>query len=117
MIGTEKVQPIGKRLPNIRRIGIIFGQPLDFSRYYGQEEDRSVQRAVTDEIMYELMRLSGQEYVDEYATVVKQRIAGQPPGPAGGSEPHPADTGKEDKPQPTDGSEPDDGDGAVSGKV
>jgi 1-acyl-sn-glycerol-3-phosphate acyltransferase len=78
MIGTDKVQPIGKRMPNIRRIGMIFGEPLDFSRYYGMEEDRLIQRSVTDEIMYELMRLSGQEYVDEYAAVVKLRLAGKP---------------------------------------
>ncbi|MEZ2388743.1 lysophospholipid acyltransferase family protein [bacterium RCC_150] len=83
MIGTEKVQPIGKKLPNIRRIGIIFGRPLDFSRYYAQAEDRSVQRTVTDEIMYELMLLSGQEYVDEYAAVVKQRLAGHRTGGRG----------------------------------
>ncbi|SFU09115.1 1-acyl-sn-glycerol-3-phosphate acyltransferase [Arthrobacter sp. ov118] len=75
MIGTDKVQPIGKRVPNIRRIGMIFGEPLDFSRYYGMEDDRLIQRSVTDEIMYELMRLSGQEYVDEYAAVVKLRLA------------------------------------------
>jgi 1-acyl-sn-glycerol-3-phosphate acyltransferase len=77
MIGTDKVQPIGKRVPNIRRIGMIFGEPLDFSRYYGMEDDRMVQRSVTDEIMYELMRLSSQEYVDEYAAVVKLRLAGK----------------------------------------
>ena len=77
MIGTDKVQPIGKRVPNIRRIGMIFGEPLDFSRYYGMEDDRLVQRSVADEIMYELMRLSGQEYVDEYAAVVKLRLAGK----------------------------------------
>lgn len=77
MIGTDKVQPIGKRVPNIRRIGMIFGEPLDFSRYYGMEDDRRIQRSVTDEIMYELMRLSGQEYVDEYAAVVKLRLAGK----------------------------------------
>ena len=77
MIGTDKVQPIGKRVPNIRRIGIIFGEPLDFSRYYGMEDDRLIQRSVTDEIMYELMRLSGQEYVDEYAAVVKLRQTGK----------------------------------------
>lgn len=77
MIGTDKVQPIGKRMPNIRRIGMIFGEPLDFSRYYGMENDRLIQRSVTDEIMYELMRLSGQEYVDEYAAVVKLRLAGK----------------------------------------
>ncbi|MDN3937168.1 MULTISPECIES: lysophospholipid acyltransferase family protein [unclassified Arthrobacter] len=77
MIGTDKVQPIGKRVPNIRRIGMIFGEPMDFSRYYGMEDDRLIQRSVTDEIMYELMRLSGQEYVDEYAAVVKLRLAGK----------------------------------------
>ena len=77
MIGTDKVQPIGKRVPNIRRIGMIFGEPLDFSRYYGMEDDRMIQRSVTDEIMYELMRLSGQEYVDEYAAVAKLRLAGK----------------------------------------
>ena len=77
MIGTDKVQPIGKRMPNIRRIGMIFGEPLDFSRYYGMEDDRLIQRSVTDEIMYALMRLSGQEYVDEYAAVVKLRLAGK----------------------------------------
>jgi 1-acyl-sn-glycerol-3-phosphate acyltransferase len=80
MIGTDKVQPIGTRLPNIRRIGMIFGEPLDFSRYQGQAEDRVVQRKVTDEIMFELMRLSGQEYVDEYAAVVKLRLTGKPDG-------------------------------------
>ncbi|WP_312178645.1 lysophospholipid acyltransferase family protein [Arthrobacter sp.] len=75
MIGTDKVQPIGRRIPNIRRIGIIVGEPLDFSRYAGLENDRFVQRSVTDEIMYELMRLSGQEYVDVYAGTVKDKMA------------------------------------------
>ena len=77
MIGTEKVQPIGKRLPSIHRVGIIIGKPLDFSRYDGLADDRHVLRSVTDEIMYELMRLSGQEYVDEYANVVKDRIVAE----------------------------------------
>lgn len=74
MIGTDKVQPIGRRIPNIRRIGIIVGEPMDFSRYKGLENDRFVQRSVADEIMYELMRLSGQEYVDLYAGTVKDRM-------------------------------------------
>lgn len=73
MIDTEKVQPIGKRLPRIRRIGIVVGSPLDFSRFDGMEGDRIVLRAVTDEIMYELRTLSGQEYVDVYASSVKEK--------------------------------------------
>jgi len=71
MIDTEKVQPIGKRLPRIRRIGVVVGDPLDFSRFAGMEGDRLVLRAVTDEITYELMKLSGQEYVDVYASTLK----------------------------------------------
>jgi 1-acyl-sn-glycerol-3-phosphate acyltransferase len=75
MIDTEKVQPIGRRFPRIRRIGIIVGEPLDFSRFDGMEGDRVVLRAVTDEIMYELMKLSGQEYVDTYASTMKEKRA------------------------------------------
>ena len=48
-----------------------FGKPLDFSRYEGLENDRYILRSITDEIMYEIMRLSGQEYVDMYATRAK----------------------------------------------
>jgi 1-acyl-sn-glycerol-3-phosphate acyltransferase len=75
MIDTEKVQPIGRRLPRIRRIGIIVGEPLDFSRFDGMEGDRVILRAVTDEIMYELMKLSGQNYVDTYASTLKEKRA------------------------------------------
>ncbi|MEY4061165.1 MAG: hypothetical protein RIQ31_827, partial [Actinomycetota bacterium] len=62
-------------LPKIRRIGIVVGKPLDFSRFDGMEGDRIVLRAVTDEIMYELQKLSGQEYVDAYASSVKEKRA------------------------------------------
>ena len=73
MIDTEKVQPIGKRLPRVRRVGIVYGEALDFSRFDGMEGDRIVLRAVTDEIMYELKKISGQEYVDQYASTVKEK--------------------------------------------
>jgi hypothetical protein len=52
---------------------VRFGKPLTFERYAGLKSDRLVLRAVTDEIMYAVMRLSGQEYVDQYAQRVKQR--------------------------------------------
>jgi len=74
MIGTDKAQPTGKKVPKIMRIGIRIGTPLDFSRYEGMEDDRFVLRSITDEIIYELMLLSGQEYVDEYATSMKDRL-------------------------------------------
>ncbi|NLU66290.1 lysophospholipid acyltransferase family protein [Streptomyces sp. HNM0574] len=71
MIGTDEIQPGGKGLPRVgggRRVSVHFGEPLDFSRYEGMDRDRYVLRAVTDEVMSEVMRLSGQEYVDMYAT-------------------------------------------------
>ncbi len=75
MIDTEKVMPIGSKLPKVRRIGIVFGEPLDFSRFEGLEGDRFILRSITDEIMYELDRLSGQEYVDVYASSVRERMS------------------------------------------
>ena len=74
MIGTDKAQPTGKVIPRIMRVGVRVGKPLDFSRYEGMEDDRFVLRSITDEIMYELMLLSGQEYVDTYATKAKADI-------------------------------------------
>ncbi|MFM9878693.1 MAG: lysophospholipid acyltransferase family protein [Rhodoglobus sp.] len=75
MIDTEKVMPIGSKLPKVRRIGIIFGKPLDFSRFEGLESDRFILRSITDEIMYELNRISGQEYVDVYASSIRDKLA------------------------------------------
>ena len=75
MIDTEKVMPIGTKLPRIRRIGIVIGKPLDFSRFEGMEGDRFILRSVTDELMVELRKLSGQDYRDVYATSVKERAA------------------------------------------
>ena len=74
MVDTEKVMPIGRRLPRVGRIGMIFGEPLDFSRYYNLEGDRFVLRSITDEIMVTLNRISDQEYVDVYASSVKARV-------------------------------------------
>ncbi|WP_353809756.1 lysophospholipid acyltransferase family protein [Agromyces sp. SYSU T00194] len=75
MIGTDEVMPIGTRIPKIRRIGVVIGEPLDFSRFAGLEGDRFVLRSVTDELVYELRELSGQEYVDVYASSVKEKRA------------------------------------------
>lgn len=75
MIDTEKVQPIGAKYPKIRRVGVVFGEPLDFSRFAGMEGDRAVLRAVTDSIVYNIMQLSGQRYQDIYASTVRNRLA------------------------------------------
>jgi 1-acyl-sn-glycerol-3-phosphate acyltransferase len=71
MLNSDKIQPPGKLIPRFKRARIRFGPPMDFSRYRGMAGDRFIERAVTDEIMYELMELSGREYIDVYAQKVK----------------------------------------------
>ena len=71
VVGTDVVAPPGKKFGAVTRPIVRFGKPLDFSRYEGLENDRFILRSITDEIMYEIMRLSGQEYVDLYATRAK----------------------------------------------
>jgi len=74
MVGTDQVNPIGSKMWRLRPIRIKIGEPLDFSRYDGLAGDRFVERSITDEIMYALMELSGQEYVDVYAAKVKEDL-------------------------------------------
>jgi 1-acyl-sn-glycerol-3-phosphate acyltransferase len=59
---------------SIKRVTVVFGKPLDFSRYEGLAGDRFVERSITDEVMYEIMTLSGQEYVDVYGATVKKSM-------------------------------------------
>ncbi len=78
MISTFEVQPPGRLIPRRvpkGQVGVVIGEPLDFSRYEGMSTDRFVLRSVTDEIMYQLMVLSNQEYVDIYAATMKERLA------------------------------------------
>ncbi|WP_448607906.1 lysophospholipid acyltransferase family protein [Geodermatophilus sp. URMC 60] len=67
-----------RRLPlvgwNVPAVTVRFGEPLDFSRYEGLSGDRFVERSITDEIMYEIMTMSGQEYVDVYGARVKKSM-------------------------------------------
>jgi 1-acyl-sn-glycerol-3-phosphate acyltransferase len=66
LAGTDKVQPVGVKLPRIAKVTVRFGKPLDFSRYDGMAGSSAIRRSVTDEIMYAILELSGQEYVDSY---------------------------------------------------
>ena len=81
MVDTDVMMPIGTKIPRVVRIGIVIGEPLDFSRFEGMEGDRYILRSVTDEIMVALQRLGEQEYDDVYASTVKDRV-GTRSGPA-----------------------------------
>jgi 1-acyl-sn-glycerol-3-phosphate acyltransferase len=82
MLNSDEIQPLGQKLPRIKRVRIRFGHPIDFSRYAEMAGDRFIERAVTDEIMYELMELSGREYVDVYAQKVKTQALKAAEAPA-----------------------------------
>ena len=75
VIGTDEIAPPGKIVTKIVSPTVRFGKPLDFSRYEGMSEDRFILRSITDEIMYAIMELSGQEYVDLYAPTAKEAAA------------------------------------------
>lgn len=61
MVGTNVVNPPGSKMWHFGRVEVRFGKPMDFSRFEGLAGNRFIERAVIDEVMYELMRLGGQE--------------------------------------------------------
>jgi 1-acyl-sn-glycerol-3-phosphate acyltransferase len=75
VIGTDVVQPPGRRMPRIAPVAVRFGPPMDLERYAGRKRDALLFREVTDDIMKAIQALSGQEYVDVYASTVKEELA------------------------------------------
>ena len=83
MIGTDVVNPLGSKMWRIGRVRVKFGKPMDFTRFEGLAGNRFIERAVIDEVMYELMGLGGQEYVDLYAADIKEgTVVDEAPQPA-----------------------------------
>lgn len=78
VINTDVIAPPGRILSRIVSPIVRFGAPLDFSRYEGMADDRFVLRSITDEVMYAIMELGGQEYVDEYAARKPSAVEGTP---------------------------------------
>lgn len=73
VINTDLIAPRDKHFGRVVTPIVKFGAPLDFSRYADAREDRFILRSVTDEVMYSIMELSGQHYIDEYATVARDK--------------------------------------------
>jgi len=69
MVGTDRIQPCDAKMPRLFETAVVrIGKPIDVSRYADRANDRLLLRQITDEVMYEIRDLSGQEYVDTYAT-------------------------------------------------
>jgi 1-acyl-sn-glycerol-3-phosphate acyltransferase len=66
VLGTDKVQPIGVRVPRLGAgpVTLRFGKPIETT---GRADDRTSLRNLTDELMAEIQKLTGQEYVPRYA--------------------------------------------------
>jgi len=75
MIGTDHILPPGRQIPRPGRIGIRIGEPLDFAEFRGQPAGARQRRAVTDQVVQAIQKLSGQEYVPMYASVRKEELA------------------------------------------
>jgi 1-acyl-sn-glycerol-3-phosphate acyltransferase len=75
MLGTERILPPGQRLPRPGRIEIRIGEPLDFAEFRGQPAGARQRRAVTDDVIQAIQKLSGQEYVPMYASARKEELA------------------------------------------
>ncbi len=69
IVGSDLIQPANRKVPRVfLPVDIRIGRPIDLTRYHERSQDRLVLRQITDEVMYEIRELSGQEYVDTYAT-------------------------------------------------
>ncbi len=71
MFDTEKIQPTGKVIPKIMRVKMIFGEPIYLQ---GDSTNLQLLRDLTDDLMRKIQELSGQEYVDIFATRRKAEI-------------------------------------------
>jgi len=66
--GTDRMQPAGAPLPRpFISCQVNIGAPIDVARYAERGDDRLVLRQLIDEVMFEIRKLSGQDYVDTYA--------------------------------------------------
>jgi 1-acyl-sn-glycerol-3-phosphate acyltransferase len=75
MVGTDHILAPGQRLPRPGKIEIRIGEPLDFAEFRGQPAGARQRRAVTDDVIQAIQKLSGQEFVPMYASVRKEELA------------------------------------------
>jgi 1-acyl-sn-glycerol-3-phosphate acyltransferase len=79
LIGTDRIHPIGASLPRLARCEVIFGEPMDLSRYESEPVNAKLLREVTLRMMREIGKLTGQEYVARYARRPDPQSKEQPP--------------------------------------
>ena len=87
MIGTRKANPIGSWVPRPTKVGMRVAEPIDPHEWAAERgldpNEHDTIRAFTDYVMQELAELSGQPYVDVYASEVKASLQAGKGYPAG----------------------------------
>ena len=112
--GTYQAMPGGRSWPVPAQAHVRFGKPLSFERYAHGPANQLVLRAIADQIMYEIMMLTGLTYVDKYVSSAKQgatpghRVPAADAGAAEGDGPAEAAGGPHGAGQPDEADEPDD---------
>ena len=66
LTGTENIQPVGTTFPRRAEVTIRFGEPLRFADTYAGVPAGRARREVTDVIMNEIQKLSGQPFAGVY---------------------------------------------------
>ncbi|MGZ4610609.1 MAG: lysophospholipid acyltransferase family protein [Actinomycetes bacterium] len=66
LIGTDRVQPIGAKVPRIHRVRVRFGEPVDPKDYAEVRSPGQARRQITDTVMDRIAALSGQPRADQY---------------------------------------------------
>jgi 1-acyl-sn-glycerol-3-phosphate acyltransferase len=68
VVGTREIQPPDAKFPRLRQdCTIKIGRPINVERYRTRADDHLVLRQITDELMFEIRELTGQEYRNVYA--------------------------------------------------
>lgn len=84
--GTDRIQPCDAKVPRLRgSCTITVGRPIRTERYLGREHDHLTLRSLTDELMFEIRSLTGQEYRDVYAGTPRPGAPSAGAAPAGGA--------------------------------
>ncbi|NMM95926.1 acyl-phosphate glycerol 3-phosphate acyltransferase [Bifidobacterium sp. DSM 109960] len=74
IIGSDKLQPVGTVIPKKGKTQVLYGKPIEVHKKAADEITHEDLRSLTDAVSKAIQKMSGQEYVDEYAQKVKARM-------------------------------------------
>ena len=76
-IGPNKLQPIGTSIPKKGKTKVLYGKPIEVAKKPADEITHDDLRSLTDRVSAAIQKMSGQEFVNEYAQKVKAELKAQ----------------------------------------